>query len=348
MASSPLHTLPLAGRRGSLVALAAFTLALTPSLPAETIDRIEKTLPAKPGGTLVVDLAGAKIDVRSAAGDAVAIDIERKIRASTKDAEERYLEEHAITIEKAGNVITIRQTKPGKQGWFTGFWSGLKTKSSAECSVIVPREFNVDLDTSGGPISVRDLTGSVRADTSGGSIRCENITGRVAADTSGGSITFVRVHGEANADTSGGNITAESGSGRLTLDTSGGNIRVSGHRGDVAADTSGGSITLEGIQGNVMGDTSGGSIHATLLAAPTAECRLSTSGGGITVTMPAGAAVELNAASSGGRVMSEFDVAGTEVLKKKRNEVHGPINGGGPLLHLRTSGGSIQLERSKG
>ncbi|MGH8019588.1 MAG: DUF4097 family beta strand repeat-containing protein [Opitutaceae bacterium] len=347
MASHPTPLFALS-RRGRLYA--AFLIAgcsLAPSLTAETVERIEKKLDARPGGKLVVDIAGARIEVTTSSDPAVSIDFERKVRASSKEDEEAYLADRVVTIAQEGDTVIIRQKKPEKKWGFFSGWSRLRTKIEARCTVVVPSEFDVDLETSGGSISVASLTGDVRADTSGGGIRCENITGEVDADTWGGSIHLIAVHGASVADTSGGSITAETCSGELSADTSGGSIRVSRHRGNVEADTSGGSITFDEVEGNVSGDTSGGSIRATLATAPTTDCRLSTSGGGITVTMPAGAAVKLDAATSGGHVESDFDVAGVD-LRKKRNDVQGNINGGGPLLHLRTSGGGIHVKQGQG
>ncbi len=349
MANHSTAFLTLSRRGRARVALVFFVAGcvLVPSLPAETVERIEKKLDVRPGGKLIVDIAHARIDVTTSSDPTVSIDFERKVRASSRENEEKYLADRAVTIEQKGDTVIIRQKKPEwKWSLFSG-WSRLRTKLDARCAIVVPSEFDVSLDTSGGSISVANLTGDVRADTSGGGIRCENITGAVDADTSGGSITFLAVHGAAIADTSGGSITAESCVGKLSADTSGGSIRVSRHRGNVEADTSGGSITLEAIEGNVSGDTSGGSIRATLAIAPTANCRLSTSGGGITVTLPAGAAVALDAATSGGHVESDFDVSGVD-LRKKRRDARGEINGGGPLLHLRTSGGSIHVKQARG
>jgi hypothetical protein len=326
-------------------ALLTALVLLDMPLQGETVDRIEKTLEAQPGGKLVVKTAGARIEVSTAPGTSVQIDIERKVSASSKEAEDAYLAERAVTIEQNGDTITIRQAGGASNWSLRDGWSRMRTKADFRYTLVVPARFDVDLGTSGGSINVRDLEGEVRADTSGGSIKCERIQGPVRADTSGGSVTLAACHGDARAETSGGSITAEDGTGNLEVDTSGGSIRVHKHRGEVRAETSGGSIRLEEIEGNVDAETSGGSIRATLLAPPTAECRLSTSGGGITVNLPADAAFAVDAETSGGGVRSDFEVAGS-APGKKTQRLRGAVNGGGPLIRLRTSGGSITLSKT--
>jgi DUF4097 and DUF4098 domain-containing protein YvlB len=93
----------------------------------------------------------------------------------------------------------------------------------------------------------------------------------------------------------------------------------------------------------VKGDTSGGSIHAVLLAPLPGDVSLSTSGGGVTVKVPAEAAFNLDAESSGGGVYCDLPV--TTQGKLKSDRLKGPVNGGGPILRLKTSGGGIQVQK---
>jgi len=51
-------------------------------------------------------------------------------------------------------------------------------------------------------------------------------------------------------------------------------------------------------------------------------------------------AVDIKARTSGGSVKSELAVNGTS----KRNRIEGKINGGGPKLDLKTSGGSVRIK----
>ena len=73
---------------------------------------------------------------------------------------------------------------------------------------------------------------------------------------------------------------------------------------------------------------------------PTKDSKLKTSGGSITAYLAKDVAVNLTAKTSGGRVSSEFAVNGS-ISKRK---IEGTINGGGPELVLKTSGGSVRIK----
>ncbi len=110
--------------------------------------------------------------------------------------------------------------------------------------------------------------------------------------------------------------------------------------------TSGGTIWLGGIGRNVTARTSGGSIQATMTTQPQSECSLRTSGGKITLTLIPDVAVDLEAKASGGRVSTDFAVEPVIQGKTPKNRLEGRINGGGPALKLRTSGGNIHLQKA--
>ncbi len=292
-------------RKPLLAAIVSFAILTTLQSQAATTEEINRTLEVEPGGALIIRVDSGQIDVSGKSTSTVEIEISRSIGDSSKEKEENYVAKYPVTIEQDGDQITITQ-KGGKGS--NGFWWFRKgPQIKARYTVSVPDEFNVDLKTSGGSINVHDLTGDVTVNTSGGSIGLEYL------------------HGPTDAHTSGGSIVAERGSGDLKLHTSGGSLTVIAH------------------DGNINGHTSGGSIKAALLSRPTEDCSLSTSGGSIRVELPADTAVTLDASTSGGSVSSDFDVPGAD--PKKKNRLSGPINEGGPALHLRTSGGNIRINR---
>jgi hypothetical protein len=62
------------------------------------------------------------------------------------------------------------------------------------------------------------------------------------------------------------------------------------------------------------------------------------------VTLASNVAVEVDARASGGGVHSDVPV--TIVGTKDDDALQGSINGGGPKLVLRTSGGGIRLKKA--
>jgi DUF4097 and DUF4098 domain-containing protein YvlB len=141
--------------------------------------------------------------------------------------------------------------------------------------------------------------------------------------------------------TGGGSISLSDLKGQVNARTSGGSIYLGKIIGDVTVKTSGGSIRVDEVAGNINAHTSGGSIKATLTQQPKSNCRLTTSGGSLTAYLDPNVAVNLSAKTSGGRVHNEFEVNGNV----SETSIEGKINGGGPELYMRTSGGSVSIKK---
>jgi DUF4097 and DUF4098 domain-containing protein YvlB len=309
---------------------------------AATEENLNKTFSASAGGTLVVEVAVGSIDVATNAIDEVAVEVWRKVSRKNKTEEAEYLREHPVEFSQDGNTVTVRcrRSDEKQRGWFN--W-GSGNRNEAKYTIKVPAQFSTKLNTAGGGISVNDLTGEVKANTSGGGLKFARIHGPLNGNTSGGGIRVADTEGEIKIGTSGGGIEVTGGSGSLDGHTSGGPVTVKTFSGPVSVSTSGGGITIENATGKVEGSTSGGGINVTLASPMKEEVRLSTSGGGVTVKVPEGAAFNLDASTSGGGVTCDLPV--TVQGRMERNRLQGPVNGGGPDVHLRTSGGGIHVKK---
>lgn len=299
---------------------------------------ITKSFKVEPGGKLVLDTDIGSVDVRGGQAGAVDITVEREVRSGH---DEKILDDFKLNFEQRGNdvYLTGEYDKHGLSRFFDNLWNKIRVRFI----ITVPSAYNVDLRTSGGSISVKDLKGEVVSKTSGGSLHFDKITGNVRGNTSGGSIEAGFVDGDVDIHTSGGDIRIEETKGRVMARTSGGGIRVIKAWGEVDADTSGGSITIEEVRGAIRAETSGGSVTAMISSQPKSRCSLSTSGGSIHVTLAADIAVDVNAHASGGHVSTDFPV--TIQGKIDRSSLQAKINGGGPELYLRTSGGGIHIKK---
>ncbi len=308
---------------------------------AATEEQTNKTFQVTSGGTLVVDVDFGSINVITNSTDAVVVNAWRKVTRSSVDKEQKFLSENPVVFTQEGNTVTVRCRPAIKEKfhWFGGF----ENRNEAKYTIQVPAQFNARLNTSGGGIAVSNLTGEVKADTSGGGLRFAQIQGPLTGDTSGGGIHVTDCGGPIKIHTSGGGIDVTGGSGSLDGDTSGGAITVKSFKGPVSVGTSGGGITIENVAGKVKGDTSGGSILAVLLSPLPGDVSLSTSGGGVTVKVPADLAFNLDAETSGGGVRCDLPV--TVQGKPENDRIKGPVNGGGPVLRLGSSGGGIHVQK---
>ena len=289
--------------------------AATPTSPDD--DVVERTFEVSPGGTLNVRTDRGSIEVATADADEVAVRVE--IEARSDEDRERF----GLTFEQDNGSVSVEGKVEDRGRWN---WNGDRLR--IKYIITVPEQYNVDLQTSGGSISVEDLEGEVEA------------------ETSGGSLSFGLIQGDIKGRTSGGSISLDGTSGNADVHTSGGSIWLGKVAGTVKARTSGGSITIDEVAGTIDAETSGGSIRAAITEQPEGDCELRTSGGSITVRLADGIGVDVDASTSAGRVTTEFDVPPRD--KDEMDELEASINGGGPMLRLRTSAGSVRINRLNG
>jgi len=306
---------------------------------AATEEKLNKRFTVQPEGRLVVDVAFGSIDVTTNGTGEVVVDVWRRITRRNKADEEKFLQDHPVTISQDDNTVTVLCHRKGARRWS---WGG-RSRLEAEYTITVPADFNARLKTSGGSIAVSDVAGEVKANTSGGSLRFARLRASLDGDTSGGGIHMADCEGKLKIHTSGGGIDVSGGAGSLDGHTSGGSVKVKGFRGDARVGTSGGSLTIENVLGQVKGSTSGGSVSAVLPSPLPGNVELSTSGGSVTVVVPTDAAFDLDAATSAGRVTSDLPV--TVVGTVARDRLKGTVNGGGKSVVLRTSSGSIRVKK---
>lgn len=291
---------------------------------------VERTFSVRPGGRLIVKAESATLRIATGTSDQVQLEV---------DERNGDLNDFDIRFDQAGNDVILEIEKRGSWGrWFS--WGGRGIRVDAR----IPLEFNLDLKTSGGSISIDALKGETMAKTSGGSIDLGNIEGPVTARTSGGSITLKQGVGEADLDTSGGSIHIGDVDGSVSAHTSGGSITVSSVLGDLRVGTSGGGIRIDEVIGALDAKTSGGSIRARIPRPVNGDCSLTTSGGGITVRIGPDAGFTVDAKTSGGTVKTDIPVTTRSVSK---SALRGRLGDGGPLLRMRTSGGSIRIEEDR-
>lgn len=315
---------------------------LSKSLANETINDVEvKTS----GGSISVtgsDASEARVEVYVNPNN-------RPHDLSKEDMKRRLEEDYDLNVSYSNNKVTaIAKPKQRNMNW--------KKSLSISFKVFVPKNITSDLTTSGGSISLTNLSGSQDFKTSGGSLHVDNLSGKVRGRTSGGSIHVSNSKDDINLETSGGSIHAENCDGNLRLATSGGSIDLDDLKGNIEANTSGGSINGNAIAGELSTSTSGGSLHlndmACSLEASTSSggidvsmkelgkfIKISNSGGNINLTIPGNKGIDLRL--SGQKVsapaLTNFDGSMDD------NQVEGKLNGGGIPVTVRAGGGKVNL-----
>lgn len=317
--------------RTRIALVAALLALLTISAKAAIDSPVQRRFNVREGGTLYLDTDVGNVHV-TPGGGGVGVLVKRHVR-SQKDLDDMHLD-----FSQQGNDVHVTVRYDSEWHFFS---FGRDFDVSFE--VTVPAHYNVELKTSGGNVTVGDLHGFVHARTSGGNVRLAHIDGPVDAHTSGGNVHLDAANGNASLHSSGGGIVAGDVSGNVEMRSSGGSLEVHRVTGSLLARTSGGGIDIGDALGAVDAQTSGGSIHARISGQPRADSRLSTSGGGITLEISDRVAVDLDAHTSGGSVHSDVPITINGSVEE--GNLVGKINGGGPKLVLRSSGGGIHVRK---
>lgn len=315
----------------------AIIICLAASVPAMAVERnVEKSFNVKPGGTLNLSSDTGTVDIKSHTENTVLVSVELIAHTSSDNTAKDIFDNFNLGFNHDGKDVTIT-------GNLDNSWFWHSSRLTVHFNITVPNQYNLKVKTSGGYINVSDLKGRATLKTSGGSVKLGNIDGELDARTSGGGIKVEDVTGNTLVKTSGGSIRIGRVKGNLDARTSGGGIDVDGVDGNLIAHTSGGHLILLNISGNLVGYTSGGPIVAELTKQVTGRVELRTSGGGIKLTVPAGFRADLDASTSGGRIFTDIPV--TVHGRISNSSINGKMNGGGPEVRLRSSGGSIRINQ---
>ncbi len=175
-----------------------------------------------------------------------------------------------VSISQKGNTITVRTT---------GFYS------SGIYEIYVPSEFNLNLKTQAGKISISgNLKGKIEGTTAGGDMKLQTISGEITMKTMGGSIFTGNLKGNVKLSSMGGSIQTGNIDGELNVATMGGNVTAGNVSGDVKISSGGGNIVLgDGKTAKIT--TGGGNIKTGRVQRST---QVKTGGGNIFVAETGG------------------------------------------------------------
>jgi hypothetical protein len=229
---------------------------------------------------------------------------------------------------------------------------------------------SVNAETGGDSIEVGSVGGDLNVQTGGGRVYISSVKGKINASTGGGDIVLVSGQQGAILEAGGGNIQVKQCGGKLKVSTGGGNIELGDVAGSVEIETGGGSIRLGSAKGLVRAETGAGRIELNDVPSARAETgaggilarfvasdgrddsMLETSVGDIVVYLAPGINITVRASielANGHNIRSDF----SEIRITSEGEwgartvtAEGNVNGGGPVLKVRTTTGNISFLRA--
>jgi hypothetical protein len=209
--------------------------------------------------------------------------------------------------------------------------------------------------TGGGAIHIGSAKGKVVAESGGGDLDLGSGLQGASLETGAGNIQVQKCTGEVKASTGGGSIALGEISGGATIEAGGGSLKISSASGPVKAETGGGTIELWGVPVAHV-ETGAGSVIAKFISSggDKSDSVLETGVGDITVYLLPNVNLTVHAsieAAAGHTIMSDFPEIKVSSeggqWDPKLVTAEGNLNGGGPVLKVRTTMGNIYIRRAQ-
>ena len=167
------------------------------------------------------------------------------------------------------------------------------------------------------------------------------------ARSADGNLTAAGLHGDLTIHSSDGNQELSGLSGNLKLHSSDGHLRVQNASGTLEARSSDGNQDIAGSFTSLQLHSSDGSITIELAEGSrlSADSRIESSDGSVTLRLPKSFPAELAVSTSDGSIQSTLPlvVDGYNSKGNAGHNIRGKFNGGGSLLTIHTSDGSVHL-----
>ena len=150
---------------------------------------------------------------------------------------------------------------------------------------------------------------------------------KVNVHSGDGAVSAKGLQGELDFATGDGQLEIENVDGSLRAHTSDGSVRVSGRFDVLELRTSDGRVEVEARQGSQLREA----------------WDIRSSDGSVTLRMPADLAADVALHTSDGSITTNIPIAVEGSFG--RHDLHGKMNGGGKLLTIHTSDGSLTLDK---
>ncbi len=206
-------------------------------------------------------------------------------------------------------------------------WSGFFGSHNRRLRIDVhmPRNADLDVDTSNGGVEVSSLSGNITIHTSNGGVKADQLSGTIDLGSSNGGMTLDSLQGALRVRTSNGAINATRLDGKCDLGTSNGGVRVAGRFESLDITSGNGRVEARAESGSSV--SSPWSIHTT--------------NAGVDLALPSGLKANLDASTTNGGITLNLPVQVQGY--QSGTEIRGTLQGGGPEISIRTTNGGIQL-----
>jgi|HubBroStandDraft_5_1064220.scaffolds.fasta_scaffold87065_2 DUF4097 and DUF4098 domain-containing protein YvlB len=191
--------------------------------------------------------------------------------------------------------------------------------------VRMPKNADLQIDTSDGHVELADLNGNITVRTSDGAITASKLSGTIELRTRDGAITADALSGSFKLHSGDGKINATGLDGKCDISSGDGSIHAAGRFDSLDLKSSDGPVTAHADLGSKLGSM----------------WSIATRDGRVDVDIPKDLQANLDASTGDGHITLGLPVAMQGDIGTK--SVRGTLNGGGPTLFIHTGDGSIRL-----
>ncbi len=225
-----------------------------------------------------------------------------------------------IDSKQNGNHVDLTALVGEHDGWF-----GWTHNRRLSIEVRMPRNGDLQVETSNGAIDVSSLNGTISVHSSNGGIKASDLSGTIEIGSSNGGIVLEAMKGTMNVSTTNGGIRASNLEGQCELSTTNGSVHVAGRFDGLNVSSGNGAVVARAEAGSKL----------------SSAWKIRTSNAGVDLSLPTNLQANVDASTSNGSVTVDLpnDVQGSH----SKTEVRGAMNGGGPEMSIRTSNGSIHI-----
>ena len=299
-------------------------------------------------------------------GDAVVLDGRLKVRNTNRLTADITVQvprqTQSVKVETRGGALSFNSIA----GSIVGFTSGgsvkldsisgpVKITSGGGVMEAGSMGSDLFLESGGGNVTVERVNGQLIIKTGGGRVRI-GASGGTSVETGAGNIEVTKCNGDLHVNSGGGNLNLGDVSGSVLAETNAGSVRLASAQGGVRVVTGGGTVELLKLGQSAQVETGAGAITVQFLPGRNRfqDSFLHTASGDVVVYLPGNLGVNVHASTelaSGKGILSAF--SGLAITSEGGNYgpksmyAEGPLNGGGPVLRVRTTIGQIDIRRSQ-
>ena len=280
---------------------------------------------------------------------------EVRVQSTGYDESEAQTLAHQTTLKvsEAGGRVEVRIVYPGPGSQRASITlrvpSALRVNVGRYSGTLrISGASEVELSDSRGDATVRDVSGRVTVSHRGGDLSISDV-GALKLSVRDADAHVARVRGTATIDCQGGDLETSELGGETDIESRGTDLKLTKLETTAAplrVNATNGSVRLDGLSSEARIETRNSHVELTM-AAPATVSVTSEGGDGIEVTLPPGGLTLDAAASAGGRITASH--LQLEIKKEGDEErAVAKLEGGGPMLTLRSTDGEIVIRPATG